>query len=170
MGTIDFTPLGFSDLTEDEAFLVSAFRRWSLGGDAYREAANSSTHISKNIRWHDSLQLIFDHFGTSPDPHRQNTKSDSSVLTAVEEAFLTEIGSIGTMPKLCVKAFQRILEEEGATIRRASEIPRSGHDYLLEVIERKTAEVYRVLYPEPQGVRELQNRLIRAGFVGDSQV
>lgn len=38
METIDFTPLGFSDLTSDEAFIVSAFRHWQSSKTDCKEA------------------------------------------------------------------------------------------------------------------------------------
>lgn len=85
-------------------------------------------------------------------------KNDSSVLAPVEEALLNEIGALSTTPKQCVKAFQLILDEAGTTVRPASEIPRSGHDHLVEVIERKAAKVFDVIYPEFWGTLRYQNQ------------
>lgn len=156
METVDFTPLGFTDLTSDEAFVVSVFRHWQSCGSTCEEAESSLTDMLKNDRLYDGLLLLFDLFGTLPDQHRRETKNDSSVLTSVEEALLDEIGSFDTMPKRCVKAFQQVLEEAGTTIRPASEIPRSGYDHLLEVIDRKAAKVFDVLYPAFWGTRGYQ--------------
>ena len=104
----DFTPLGFSDLTSEEAFVVSVFRHWQSSGSSCREAENSPTDLLKN---------------------------DSSVLAPVEEALLNEIGAFNTTPKQCVKAFQMILDEAGTTVRPALEIPRPGHDHLVGMPE-----------------------------------
>lgn len=154
----DFTPLGFSDLTSEEAFVVSVFRHWQSNGSSCREAESSLTDLLKNDRLHPGLQMLFDLFGILPERHRRRTKNDSSVLAPVEEALLNEIGAFNTTPKQCVKTFQLILDEAGTTVRPASEIPRSGHDHLVEVIERKAAKVFDVLYPEFWGTLKYQNQ------------
>ncbi|GLR54502.1 hypothetical protein KYK30_06860 [Shinella yambaruensis] len=157
METINFTPLGFSDLTSDEAFVVSVFRHWQSCGSTCKEAEGSLTEMLKNDRLREGLLSLFDLFGTLPDQNRRRTKNDSSVLTSVEEALLDEIGSLDTMPRGCVKAFQQVLEEAGTTIRPASEIPRSGYDHLAEAVDRKTAKVFDVLYPGFSGSLSYQS-------------
>jgi len=157
METIEFTPLGFSDLTSDEAFVISVFRHWQSTGMTCKEAESSLTGMLKNDRLHDGLQLLFDLFGTLPDWHRRKPKSDSSVLTSIEEALLNEIGSIGISQKRCAKAFQQILEKAGTPIRPASDIPRTGYDYLVEAIDRKAARVFNALYPEFWGTLSHQS-------------
>jgi hypothetical protein len=148
MQTLNSTPLGFSDLTSDEAFIVSVFRHWQACGATHQDAENGLTNLLRNDPLHDGLRLLFDLFGTLSDQDKCKQGNDSSVLTPIEEALLNEIGLISSLSKRCVKAFQRVLEDAGTTIRPASLIPRSGHDYLVELIDRKTAKVFDVLYPE----------------------
>lgn len=154
----DFTPLGFSDLTSEEAFVVSVFRHWQSSGSNCRGAESSLTDLLKNDRLHHGLEVLFDIFETLPERHRRRAKNDSSVLAPVEEALLTEIGAFDTKPKQSVKAFQLILDEAGTTVRPASEISRSGHDHLVEMIERKAAKVFDVLYPDFWGTLRHQNQ------------
>jgi hypothetical protein len=146
MKASDFIPLGFSDLTDDEAFVVSVFRHWQSCGATCEEAESSLAELLRNDRLYNGLRLLFDLFGTLPGQHRRTMKNDSSVLTAVEEALLEEIGSTGAMGKRCVKAFQQLLAEKGTAIRPAPKIPRSGYDCLVETIDRKAAKVYEALY------------------------
>lgn len=146
MKASDFIPLGFSDLTDDEAFVVSVFRHWQSCGVTCTEAESSLSQLLKNDRLYNGLRLLFDLFGTLPDQHRRTTKNDSAVLTSVEEALLDEIGSTDAMGKRCVEDFQRLLAEAGTTIRPAPKIPRSGYDCLVETIDRKAAKVYEALY------------------------
>ncbi|WP_432349207.1 hypothetical protein WMC41_23725 (plasmid) [Shinella yambaruensis] len=60
METINFTPLGFSDLTSDEAFVVSVFRHWQSCGSTCKEAEGSLTEMLKNDRLHEGLLSLFD--------------------------------------------------------------------------------------------------------------
>lgn len=146
MKASDFIPLGFSDLTDDEAFVVSVFRHWQSCGVTCTEAESSLSQLLKNDRLYNGLRLLFDLFGTLPDQHRRTTKNDSAVLTSVEEALLDEIGSTDAMGKRCVEDFQQLLAEAGTTIRPALNISRSGYDCLVETIDRKAAKVYEALY------------------------
>lgn len=97
METIDFTPLGFSDLSSDEAFVVSVFRHWRSSDTTRNEAESDLAGMLENDRLCDGLQLLFDLFGTLPDQHGRKTKNHRSVLTPVEEALLDEIGSTDTI-------------------------------------------------------------------------
>ncbi len=147
METSKFTPLGFSDLTSDEAFVVSVFRHWQSCGTTCREAETSLSDMLQHDRLHHGLLSLFDLFATLPDQHGRRFKNDSSLLSPVEEALLDEIGAFDTRPKPCVKAFQQVLDEAGTTVRPASEIPRSGYDQLVEIIDRKASKVFEMLYP-----------------------
>jgi hypothetical protein len=148
MKTIDSTPLGFSDLTNDEAFVVSVFRHWQYCAPACDEADRSLINMLSGDRLYDGVQPLLDLFKALPEWHRRKTRNDSSVLTSIEEALLDEIGTVSTATNRCVKAFQQVLMESGTAIRPASEIPRSGHDQLLEVINKKTTQVLETLYPD----------------------
>lgn len=148
MANFDFIPLGFSDLSSDEAFVVSGFRLWQSSGTSCHEPEISLTDTLKNDRLREGLCFLFDFFGTLPDWHRRKASGNSSVLTAIEETLLNEIGSVDGATKQSVKSFKQILDQAGIIIRPASEIPRSGYDHLLEVIGRKTARVFDALYPE----------------------
>ncbi|MBA8840983.1 hypothetical protein [Ochrobactrum sp. RH2CCR150] len=147
METEEFTPLGFSDLTSDEAFIVSVFRYWQSCGSTPREAESSLVDMLKYDRLHSGLLLLFDLFRMLPDQHSRQPTTDSALLTTVEEDLLDEIGSFNGEPKRGVRAFQQVLEGAGATVRPTSQISRSGYDQLVEVIDRKTAKVFDVLYP-----------------------
>lgn len=157
METSEFIPLGFSDLTSDEAFIVSVFRHWQSCGSTCREAESSLTEMLKNDRLHSGLLLLFDLFRMLPDQHKRKAKTDSAVLTSIEESLLNEIGSFNAISKRCVKAFQQILEEADTTIRPPSQISRSGYDHLVEIIDRKTGKVLDVLYPGSWGTLDCQN-------------
>ncbi|MDH7788633.1 hypothetical protein QBD01_004679 [Ochrobactrum sp. 19YEA23] len=147
METEEFTPLGFSDLTSDEAFIVSVFRYWQSCGSTPREAESNLVEMLKYDRLHGGLHLLFDFFRMLPDQHSRIPKTDSAILTSVEEDLLDEIGSFNAKSKRCVRALQQILGETGTDVRPTSQIPRSGYDQLVEVIDRKTAKVFDVLYP-----------------------
>jgi hypothetical protein len=147
METEEFTPLGFSDLTSDEAFIVSAFRYWQSSGSTSKEAESNLADILKHDWLHSGLFSLFDLFRMLPDQYSRYETTDSALLTSIEEDLLDEIGSFNTKSKRCVQAFQQVLDEAGTTVRPTSEIPRSGYDQLVEMIDRKTAKVFDALYP-----------------------
>ncbi|MBA8821945.1 hypothetical protein WKW50_20815 [Ochrobactrum sp. GPK 3] len=147
METEEFTPLGFSDLTSDEAFIVSAFRYWQSSGSTSTEAESNLADMLKYDRLHNGLFLLFDLFRMLPDQYSRHQTTDSALLTSVEEDLLEEIGSFNAKSKRCVQAFQQVMEQAGTTVRPPSEIPRSGYDQLVEIIDRKAAKVFDALYP-----------------------
>ena len=147
MEVIDSTPLGFSDLNDDEAFVISIFRHWQYTGSACKAEENSMMTLLKNDRLYAGLKPLLKFFETLPEQHRSRQKNDSAVLNPIEESILDEIGSVKTGQERCVKAFQRVLNATDTITRPASEIPRSGHDRLVELIDRKAAAVIGALYP-----------------------
>ena len=103
--------------------------------------------------WSHCSEMTVSTMGCSPCSNyftrfRNKTKTrDSAVLSSVEESLLDEIGSAGRGRKPSVEKIRNVLESANVTVRPVSEIPRSGHDRLVEQIDRKAAIVRQILYP-----------------------
>ncbi|MGD1888065.1 MAG: hypothetical protein ACFB01_13270 [Cohaesibacteraceae bacterium] len=147
MENSEFTPLGFSDLTDDESFIVSVFRQWRGIGPARSIAEHHLATWLRDDVLHEGLQPLFELFVTLPEREKGVPMSDSSVLSATEAALLEEIGAEGHTNKPGVGQFRDVLAAANVTIRSASEIPRSGHDSLTEAINTKAAAVFCALCP-----------------------
>lgn len=146
MLNLDRDPLGFSDLNDDEIFVVSIFRCWQSPADDVRSA---KTHLLANGRDHlcDNIHSLVSVFEASHVDSRRSNRNRSSVLTLAEEDLLDEIGSDNSTPTQGIAVLRQILAEAGAKIRPAAAIPRSGYDYLFEVINRKSTQAFEAIYP-----------------------
>lgn len=138
---ITSTPLGFSDLVDDEAFVITVFRRWQSQGDV-RNIARSL----RNEKSNEVIPSLFDLFDTTTRRDKQAGAIDSLVLTELEEDLLTQIGSKVRAASQFLEKCRQNLEMAGMTIRPARNIPRSGHDYLVEVIDRKATKVFELFH------------------------
>ena len=117
-------PLGFSDLLQDEAFLIILFREWakSTGNCAYLE----ETYRKKlsGDPFGNVLAIILDSFSTV----RESEWGVGDLLSFDEESILTEV-AIQIRSKFNDNSVQNhpILPN----IRTAAEIPRTGRDILI---------------------------------------
>ena len=101
----------------------------------------------RNDRLYDGLQPLFELFHTFPEQDEDTRRRDSAVLSSVEESLLDEIGSAGYGRKPSVEKIRNVLESANVSVRPVSEIPGSGHDGLVEQIDRKAAIVRHIFYP-----------------------
>ena len=140
-------PLGLSDLTDDEYFVISVFRQWQRTCLTNEIAKGHLQEALRKDRLYPALQPLFKLFASLPSEIRTGQAVESALLSAVEETLLDEIGARSEQRNPSVIDFQRVLDSTNGTVRSVSQIPRSGHDYLFEIINRKTTDVYRTLYP-----------------------
>ena len=143
----DATPLGFSDLSDEESFVVTVFRHWRDSGPTRNAAEQRLCAYLRHDRLYGGLQPLFELFETFPSCHASVGKQHSALLSPVEEAILNEIGSEQQSRKPGAAEFCKVVGAVNGTIRSTSDIPRSGHDCLLETIHHKTTIVLQTLYP-----------------------
>lgn len=128
-------PLGFSDLTEDECFLIVLFRDWQHRGATRALAEHAIARYLRRDRLYPVLGTIFAAFRTA-GPHDtpflsgDPSLSNDVMLTETEEELLTILSSIS------VGHDRRLGVEGRLCIRPSSEIIRSGRDRLFGDIDR----------------------------------
>lgn len=120
--------LGFSDLTEDEGFLIVLYRDWRSRGPTRAVGEHALANLLKADRIYTSLGRVFAAFRSVEIQHRDEP-SDEIILTEQEEALLTDLSEI-FRPKPNDEP-----NEPEITVRPASEIFRSGHDRVHGKIE-----------------------------------
>ncbi|MEO0568506.1 MAG: hypothetical protein AAF066_12300 [Pseudomonadota bacterium] len=114
-------PLGFSDLTPDEEFLIVLFRDWQRRGPTRAVAEHALARILQSDNFYPVLSGIFSSFGKFARTEVRHI-ADGILLSATEEKILTEISSVfGDDAPRC--APPRI----DASVRSAADIARSGH-------------------------------------------
>lgn len=143
----DATPLGLSDLTDDECFVISVFRRWQRICPRCEIAQGHLQEALRKDRLYPALGPLFELFRSLPSQIPTGQAAGSALLSAVEETLLDEIGARSQQRNPSVIEFQKVLDGTNGTVRSVSQIPRSGYDYLFERINRKTTDVYQMLYP-----------------------
>ena len=141
------TPLGLSDLTDDEYFVISVFRQWQRTCPRCETAQGHLQAALHKDRLYPALGPLFELFASLPSQIPIGQAAESALLSAVEETLLDEIGARSEQRNPSVIEFQRVLDGTNGKIRCVSQIPRSGHDYLFEKVNRKTTDVYRTFYP-----------------------
>lgn len=156
MTNIDREPLGFSDLNDDEVFVVLIFRHWQALSDDVSSDDIDLVPLSGHNRLCSNINSLVAVFETSHGRSKRSNRNRSSVLTLVEEDLLDAIGCEKGMPTPSIALFRRILDETGTIIRPASTIPRSGHDYIVEIINLKTTQAFEALYPALRGIGNRQ--------------
>ena len=138
--------LGFFDLNDEESFVVLVFRHWLASGRAY-EALSDLTEVLQDDRLRDGLKPLFEVFQSFEDFDTAHAPSNAALLSESEERVLEEIGSDDEFSSPGVQEFRRVLTSVRGTVRPASRIPRSGHDHLMDVIDRKTAVAHATFCP-----------------------
>lgn len=122
-------PVGFSDLTEDEGFLIIIFRDWLRRGPTRAIAEHAIARVLRGDRFYPILNAVFSTFGRVADAH-DDCWEDGIVLTDAEETLLTQISEqLDGLPASAAVP-------PDIRIRPAAEIERSGHDRLLGACDR----------------------------------
>ncbi|MEM1161235.1 MAG: hypothetical protein AAGJ28_09900, partial [Pseudomonadota bacterium] len=126
---MDIEPVGFSDLTEDESFLIVLFRDWQRRGPTHAVAEHAIARLLRNDRFYPALESVFRTF-RDVDRRRVHYSEDGVLLNETEETLLTHVarrlGSQGGPGQ----------QRAAVAIRPASEIDRSGHDRLQGDVDR----------------------------------
>ena len=121
--------LGFSDLTEDEGFLIVLFRDWQRRGPTRAIAEHAIARHLKRDKIYPALGSIFSVFDAL-DPGEPVLGDGGVVLSDVEEALLTRLSEVFDEPVGSVPPDSRV------AVRPASAIFRSGHDRLYAEVDR----------------------------------
>lgn len=109
--------LGFSDLTDDEAFLIAIFRDWSIAKAARKTFEASVREKTICDKLHGSLETVFAVFRqVTPDifPAVRNDDQLSTLEERVLEALSVALGA--------------------GVVRPVRDIERTGRDHLLQRI------------------------------------
>ncbi|MEM8652943.1 MAG: hypothetical protein AAGF54_20645, partial [Pseudomonadota bacterium] len=92
MTTSNLTPLGFSDLNEDEAFVVWLFRDWQRMGNNHLLVETQLRTKLINHRFFNGLQTLFCIFKCLPQ-HSSYQRHHSALLDASEVKLLDLISN-----------------------------------------------------------------------------
>ncbi|MEM7733470.1 MAG: hypothetical protein AAF280_11890 [Pseudomonadota bacterium] len=125
----DREPLGFSDLTEDESFLIILFRDWQRRGATRALAEHAIARDLRRDKFYPLLDAIFISF-RSEGPGDRVTDADGVILTEAEETLLTRLSSMSARHPDGPAA------DAPLAIRPASQIVRSGRDRVLGDLNR----------------------------------
>ncbi|MEM9330646.1 MAG: hypothetical protein AAGA53_04925 [Pseudomonadota bacterium] len=150
MESTEFQPLGFSDLTEDESFIISIYRDWRRHWPASVLAERRLTERLRNDCLYDGLEPLFQLFRMYCQKEVFPQENNSALLSMAEETLLNEIGSKAVEKETSVEQFQTVLKSANVNIRPASAIPRSGHDRLAELVGHHATVVMQTLHPLPR--------------------
>jgi len=74
MEIVDFTPLGFSDLADDEAFVASVFRCWQSSDAMHKDAETRLAEVLESDRLYNGIKSLFYIFGGLPIQYSPRTK------------------------------------------------------------------------------------------------
>ena len=121
--------LGFSDLTEDEGFLIVLYRDWRSRGPTKAIGEHALANLLKKDKIYASLNEIFITFRAIEKEHDDELIEDV-ILTETEELILTNL-SVVFQPQSYIGS-----NETKIHVRPATEIFRSGHDKLHDRIGR----------------------------------
>ncbi|MEM6549234.1 MAG: hypothetical protein AAF713_16000 [Pseudomonadota bacterium] len=122
-------PLGFSDLTEDEGFLVVLYRDWQRRGPTRAVAEHALARLLRSDKVYPVLDAIFVTFDDWSSTNVEPT-DPGVLLTAEEEALLTRLAEIFR------QRMKLLPGPDAMDVRAAEEIVRSGHDRLNAAIDR----------------------------------
>lgn len=143
MSKVQQTPLGFSDLTQDECFLIALFRQWRRIGPTRAIAEHRLASVFQADGIHSALDSLFRLFNEYPlGAPDQNSETD--LLSQNEEALLNLLSDQDHPDKdlALVRKCRRDIENSEIHLRPVSAIDRSGHDRLL----LRTAESFQIAY------------------------
>ena len=146
MSTTHPVPLGFSDLTADECFVISLFREWCRVGPTRAIAEHKiacSVQADKSHAALDPLFKLFDEFLCST----LDLAEDTDLLFDLEEALLNLLSASDHPDKdrADVRECKLALATAEIRIRPCDRIDRSGHDQLsLRVAESFQAAFGRI--------------------------
>ncbi|MEM9459958.1 MAG: hypothetical protein AAGF11_37630 [Myxococcota bacterium] len=135
------SPLGFSDLTQDEALLVSIFRSWVRQASAqadFEQSARDLLRLDHIYPALDDLFVFFRSFCQRPEVH----VNEHEVLSATEEQLLTVLGEQDARCRdTATDGCRATLRELSMKPRPTDEITRSGDDLL----HAKLAQSYQTV-------------------------
>ena len=143
MNTAQRNALGFSDLTQDECFLIALFREWRRIGPTRSIAEHRLACLLQADGIHPALDSLFRLFNELPrgalDPD-----DDTDLLSANEEALLDLLSDQDHPDKdlALIRECRRDIENSEMHLRPAASIERSGQD---EVMIR-IAESYQIMH------------------------
>jgi len=116
--------------------------------DPTRTAAERNlVQLLRNDELLEALEPLFELFRTFPIQESDNNRRDSAVLRPGEASVLEMIATQKRPEGPNIARLHVVFAEANITIRPPSNIPRSGHDYLVEVIDRKAGIVYQTFFP-----------------------
>ncbi|MEM9072694.1 MAG: hypothetical protein AAGE52_29570 [Myxococcota bacterium] len=137
-------PLGFTDLTQDEALLITIFRGWARDALETTEFEDATRDLFQNDRIRPALDDLFQVFHNFRERRGGIEISEEGVLSAAELQLLTVLDdSEDGLADCAAHACCSRLTELAMRPRRTSTIPRSGQDDL----EAKIARSYRWALP-----------------------
>lgn len=146
MEQAEIPQLGYSDLTDDECFIISVFRHWQELGPTRLAAEKRLSVRLRDDTLYEGLKYLFELFRSLPCSRSSQTLSRSALLSETEEDLLTRLATEGRAYDANIQRFRQVLSLANVTIRPANKIPRSGHDQLLETIDRRSSDVLHSLY------------------------
>lgn len=132
VSTTHSTPLGFSDLNQDERFVICVFRAWRRLGPTRAIAEHkiaSSLQAEKSHAALGPLFRLFGEFSTKGHPDEEET----DLLSDIEEAFLDLLSDHGHPDDDLedVRMCKGALAAADIKPRSPRSINRSGHDRLM---------------------------------------
>ncbi|MEM9784042.1 MAG: hypothetical protein AAF899_16405 [Pseudomonadota bacterium] len=132
------SPLGFSDLSEDEALVVSIYRGWVESDPCRADYERTITARLDHDPLCRDLAIVFDAFSDMDDAG-SGTSSTGPVLSPVEERLLDDLSK--RLPQARGRAGAPAGTPTTRVIRPPSAIERTGSDALLS---RVNAASWRV--------------------------
>ena len=143
MRTAQRPPLGFSDLTPDECFLIALFRQWRRIGPTRAIAEHRLACLLQADGIHPALDSLFRLFSALPRgvPDKDG---ETDLLSENEEVLLDLLSSQNHPDKdsALVRKCRRDMENSEIHLRPASAIDRSGRDEIL----LRAAESFQIVY------------------------
>lgn len=133
--------LGFSDLSEDEAFLVWLYRHWQTSAETTESAETEILGRLSRDRIYGCLEAVFTLFRTlNSDPNMDESKAGSPLLTPLELGMLDQVALNNDQTSVFTSC-ARALAGAGAIIRAPSSLASSD----LDRIESRIAGSYSSL-------------------------
>ena len=141
------TPLGFSDLTADECFLVVLFRKWRRLGPTRAIAEHKLACLLQLDNVHSALDSLFRLFNELPRG-TPDMESETDLLSETEEALLSLLSDRDHPDKdlALIKRCRGDIANSSIRLRPVSAIARSGRDEILI----RAAESFQITYGAPR--------------------
>ena len=142
MSTAERNPLGFSDLTQDESFLIALFRHWHRIGPTRAIAEHRLACLLRADTIHPALDSLFRLFSQFPSAADRDGETD---LLSESEETLLDLLSGRDHPNRgsdLIKECRRNIENSKIHLRSPSAIERTGDDRIL----LKAADSFQITY------------------------